>query len=414
MNGKRNRIKKKKTGKNRSTRVSFTPRKSRFPKTAIMIAMLFLIGFLFLLSASPYIFKSSKYQTIGHQILDIEKRGGFFVNNSHYLHLDNLIDKMIENIMIKLSLDKNLTHAKAIKQLQQTDFPENEAEAILEAINKTLVDSNFVHQKTQLLSLTLTGRKLDTDIQNIVNGIKNTLQISVENIDVASYTRGSAREEFVKTFLKENKNILGYLSQHINDDFYFTDCYNTTVIYLSIADVLNLPLYSVHIPNHSFLRWYIDEANYLNWEATKGKRSNDYSYTILTGIKLSDSAVKNGVYFRKLNRSENFGTRYILMGNVMIQTAEMQNSDKKVNYYNKALQYFNKALAANPNFSVVKNNIGIAYELLGNAMLKKERRRITTEYYDPAIDSYKEALSAFPRNQDIRRNVESLKEKLRE
>ncbi len=357
--------------------------------------------------------KRNSYNTIGHQILDIEKKAGILVNNGHYLFFENLIDKIIENLIVSLRPNENLSRDEAIIFFQMVNFTEKEAEVILKIINKTLVDNNFVHQNAQLLTLTFNGRKLDADIKNIIKD-KNkeiTSRISVKNLDVSGYVISLEREKIVKTFLRENSDKIDYLFNHIDDDYYFTDCYNTGAIYLSIADILNLPLYSVHIPNHLFLRWYIDETNYFDWEATRGKRSNDYSYTILSGIKPSDSVVKNGVYFRKLSRVENFSTRYILLGNFMIQDAEIQNIDKKVDYYNKALLYFRKALASNPNFGVVNNNIGIAYEKLGDTMLKKHNRSMAIEYYNSAIGSYKNAVLTFPENQQIRQNLKSLQEK---
>ncbi len=357
--------------------------------------------------------KRNSYNTIGHQILDIEKKAGILVNNGHYLFFENLIDKIIENLIVSLRPNENLSRDEAIIFFQMVNFTEKEAEVILKIINKTLVDNNFVHQNAQLLTLTFNGRKLDADIKNIIKD-KNkeiTSRISVKNLDVSGYVISLEREKIVKTFLRENSDKIDYLFNHIDDDYYFTDCYNTGAIYLSIADILNLPLYSVQIPNHLFLRWYIDETNYFDWEATRGKRSNDYSYTILSGIKPSDSVVKNGVYFRKLSRVENFSTRYILLGNFMIQDAEIQNIDKKVDYYNKALLYFRKALASNPNFGVVNNNIGIAYEKLGDTMLKKHNRSMAIEYYNSAIGSYKNAVLTFPENQQIRQNLKSLQEK---
>lgn len=358
-------------------------------------------------------FKRNSYNTIGHQFLDIEKKAGILVNNGHYLFLDNLMDKIIENLIVSLRPNENLSRDEAIIVFQMVNFTEKEAEVILKIINKTLVDNNFVHQNAQFLTLTFNGRKLDADIKNIIKD-KNkeiTSRISVKNLDVSGYVISSEREKIVKTFLRENSDKIDYLFNHIDDDYYFTDCYNTVAIYLSIADILNLPLYSVHIPNHSFLRWYIDETNYFDWEATRGKRTNDYSYTILSGIKLSDFVVKNGVYFRKLKRSENFSTRFILLGNVMIQNAEIQNSDKKVDYYNKAILYFKKALASNPNFSIVNNNIGIAYEFLGDTMLDKQHRNMAIENYNSAIGLYRKAVLAYPESQEIRQNLKSLQEK---
>lgn len=357
--------------------------------------------------------KRNSYNTIGHQILDIEKKAGILVNNGHYLFFENLIDKIIENLIVSLRPNENLSRDEAIIAFQMVNFTEKEAEVILKIINKTLVDNNFVHQNAQLLTLTFNGRKLDADIKNIIKD-KNkeiTSRISVKNLDVSGYVISLEREKIVKTFLRENSDKIDYLFNHIDDYYYFTDCYNIGAIYLSIADILNLPLYSVQIPNHLFLRWYIDETNYFDWEATKGKRSNDYSYTILSGIKPNDSVVKNCVYFRKLSRVENFSIRYILLGNFIIQDAEIQNIDKKVDYYNKALLYFRKALASNPNFGVVNNNIGIAYEKLGDTMLKKHSRSMAIEYYNSAIGSYKNAVLTFPENQQIRQNLKSLQEK---
>ncbi len=44
------------------------------------------------------------------------------------------------------------------------------------------------------------------------------------------------------------------------------DCDTGAMLYLAIAEVLELPIYNVTVPKHSFVRYYYKDMEYLNWD----------------------------------------------------------------------------------------------------------------------------------------------------
>jgi tetratricopeptide (TPR) repeat protein len=339
-----------------------------------------------------------KYHTITHQMVNIEGENGFDVKVNHYQKLDNVIEQSVDGIL-------NFYGISDLPATERNKFLKNnkkeEAVSILKIIDKTLTENNFLHRHAFLLKATLTGSQIDNDIKTIIRdkGHLITSRDSFSKIDISAYLENIQRETAIKTFLKGNSDKIAYIAEHIDEDYYLTDCYNTTAIYLGIGEVLGLPIKSVSIPNHSFIRWKFGDDKYIDWEVTRGILSNDYSYFQLSGINVDDPVVKNGVYFRELERNENFGIRYILLGNLILELGRNANNLKsKLAYYHKALEHFQKALGYNPKFKVVFNNIGIAYEKLGDVALKKQNKKNAIELYNNAIESYDKAYAAFPGN----------------
>lgn len=357
-----------------------------------------------------------KYDTMAHRFLDLERESGFEVKGSHYRLVDRLLERILDKLKDSYGLAGHSRREVADFFKGKKKYSEQEAEKILKLIDDALIQNNFIHRNSGLLKETLTGRRLDNDIKRIIAEKKEiiTSRDSVEGLDISGYVDGEAREKAVKTFLKENRDKVNYIFNHLDEEYYFTDCYNSAAIYLSVADVAGLPLNSVIIPNHVFLRWSLGGKGYLDWEETVGRRSRDHGYSRLSGIALNDLVVKKGIYFRSLKRGENYSIRHILIGNIMLRAGSFYpQQDMKNIYYGKALSHFEKALGRNPLFEVAYNNIGMAYEKLGdNAPEKQEREKL--EYYTKALESYDRACNAHPGNRDFLEQKESLMKKIRE
>jgi len=129
------------------------------------------------------------------------------------------------------------------------------------------------------------------------------------------------------------------------------DCDNASLIYLSIAEALKLPLSAVYTPHHVFVRFDAD-GNSLNWETTSGMELSDDYYR--DRLNISDESVRNGVYLRNLTREETIAIVYDNRGNAW---------DDKGNPDN-AIADYNSAIELDPNFAV-------AYYNRGNAKLRK-------------------------------------------
>ncbi len=358
------------------------------------------------------------HDTIAHQILDLEKRSGFEVIDAHYQVLDDLIDKIVDSIAQKLLKEKALNRRVAIEQLREKQYSKNDALVLLQTVNTSLIENNFAHRNAHLLKVTLTSQELDADILRLVVSEHERLRSreSIQEFDLSGYIGDSERREQIRTFLKANCDKIQHFYEHPNEDYFYTDCYNTTAIYLSLADVLDLPLRSVNAPNHAFVRWHFSETEYLDWEATRGEPLDDTAYMKQGRLAPEHAAVKNGVYLRSLKRSENLGMRHILIGNLMLRagTAHQQQGvcEKAKARYKKALEHFSEALQKNPRFTVVHNNIGIAYEYLADAARTARADQLSHEYYEQAIRSYHKAALASPDGVEVERRAKSLRAKM--
>ncbi len=126
-------------------------------------------------------------------------------------------------------------------------------------------------------------------------------------------------------------------------------CLGRTVIYRAIADILNLPIAAVNVPEHSFVRWHLKDL-YLNWETTSGKELKDFDYFI--GFNISEKAIENGVYLQSITEDEHLkGSYHLSVGYVL--------GRKGKNH--QALQHYLKAVEINPKDPEALSNVGVLF-----------------------------------------------------
>jgi tetratricopeptide (TPR) repeat protein len=150
------------------------------------------------------------------------------------------------------------------------------------------------------------------------------------------------------------------------------DCDDNSIIYLGIADVLNLPFKLVEVPHHAFVRWHFDEDNYFNWETTCSSKRLDYIYKSKYGIP--EISIKKGVYLKSLNTKETYSIVYGNKGLALF----MAERDKE------AIKALNKSLELNPK-SV------LAYGVKGDSLCYLRK-------YDKAIGCYNKMLELHPKH----------------
>ncbi len=126
------------------------------------------------------------------------------------------------------------------------------------------------------------------------------------------------------------------------------DCDNYCALYVAIAEVLKIPIVPVYAPNHSYIRFYLDDGSYINWETTKGA-SYDDEYYIKT-LRIPDISLKRGVYLKTLSRKEFIGVEYNNIGAYLLMMKQFAG----------AVPYFNTALQSYPKFSSAYHNRGTA------------------------------------------------------
>lgn len=130
------------------------------------------------------------------------------------------------------------------------------------------------------------------------------------------------------------------------------DCDNYCALYISIAEVMKIPIVPVYAPNHSFLRFYFDDGSYLNWEPLESKPLADSYY--INKFKISEKSISEGVYMKTLTKKEFLAVEHNNIGAYFMS----------VQKYNNAISSLNAAIKINPGFSSAYHNRGTSYYAL--------------------------------------------------
>lgn len=141
-------------------------------------------------------------------------------------------------------------------------------------------------------------------------------------------------------------------------------CLSLSVLYLSIAERLGLPVYGVVVPGHFFVR-YDDGKRRLNIETTSnGGSANDEHYL----SKFSPPNSPRTLYMKNLTKKQTLGCFFNNLG----------NSYMKVGDTDKAFEVLLRAVQINPLLSEANMN-------LGNVYLKKKMPLQAVEQYEKAL-----------------------------
>jgi len=142
-------------------------------------------------------------------------------------------------------------------------------------------------------------------------------------------------------------------------------CLSLSVLYLSIAERLELPVYGVVVPGHFFVR-YDDKDRPFNIETTqKGTSPPDGHY--IKDFKVPQDK-QQAVYLRNLGKKETIGCFFNNLGNVYSDLNDIENA-----YY-----YQQKAVDINPLLAEARMN-------LGNILLKKNMVDLAIQQYQSAL-----------------------------
>ena len=142
-------------------------------------------------------------------------------------------------------------------------------------------------------------------------------------------------------------------------------CLSLSILYLSVAERLGLPLHGVVVPGHFFVR-YADKGKSFNIETTqKGASPPDEHY--IKEFKIPQDK-EQAVYLQNLGKKETIGCFFNNLANVYFDLNNIENA-----YY-----YQQKAVDINPLLAEARTN-------LGNIFLKKNM-------VDSAIEQYQIAL----------------------
>ena len=191
------------------------------------------------LASPPY---TAKYHTVAHDILKLESEC-MTVTPDMYRLLDSLIDE---------------AHADAAMKpgIQPFEF--------FSIVDRILVAHNFVFPYNGLVTALSTGLR------------------------PATFSPDDARQ-----FLEHGPNFRRRQAIETNQShiFYVVDCDLSSILYVAIAQTLNLPVYLNEIPGHNFVRWSAGDLHF-NWDSNYGDSFSNAMYTEESHIpqKLSGTA----------------------------------------------------------------------------------------------------------------------------
>ena len=136
----------------------------------------------------------------------------------------------------------------------------------------------------------------------------------------------------VQGLKRDNRFINGYLARKKGT------CVTMPMLYLILAERLQMPMYAVRAPNHFFLR-YLPQNVSLNWEAnveatSGGGFSSDEDYTI--DMKIPKEGIRSGMYLRTLRKKEYLAS--LLLLNVA-EYIELKDLSKAQHYAELAMHY---------------------------------------------------------------------------
>lgn len=143
-------------------------------------------------------------------------------------------------------------------------------------------------------------------------------------------------------------------------------CLSLSILYLAVAERLNLPINGVVVPGHFFVR-YTDRSKSFNIETTqKGANAPDKHY--IKEFKVPQDGRRN-LYLRNLSRRETIGCFFNNLANVYFDDGNIDNA-----YY-----YQQKAVDIAPLLAEARTN-------LGNIFLKKDMADMAVQQYVAAIE----------------------------
>ena len=151
------------------------------------------------------------------------------------------------------------------------------------------------------------------------------------------------------------------------------DCDIYSFLYLSVADILKLPLYAVSVPHHVFVRWDPDERhnpldpnapenkNDFNWETTSSMILDDNHYK--TGHDIPQVAISRGIFLRSMSSDETLLFHLSTIGYTLLTTKNYDSAEG-------VLLYVVKSPLINP---LAYGNLGILYlDQAGRSGMREE------------------------------------------
>ncbi len=155
--------------------------------------------------------------------------------------------------------------------------------------------------------------------------------------------------EYVQTGNLEDLHLNKVIDRRIGN------CVGLSILYLSIAERLGLPLFGVNVPEHIFVR-YDDGEQMINVETGhKGMALSDTFYVARSLEKFDKESVKQGCYLQNLNKKD-------VISNIYLNRSKVRRGGGD---HKGALSDCKKSILLNPENPGAYCNRGVVYEKMG-------------------------------------------------
>ncbi len=133
------------------------------------------------------------------------------------------------------------------------------------------------------------------------------------------------------------------------------NCVGMSILFLALAERLELPLFGVNVPDHIFIR-YDDGETKINIETGHEGISLNDSFYIAHSLEPFDLlSVENGCYLENLTKRE-------VISNIFLNLSKIRRKDGRLK---EALRDCNKSIVLKPKDPAAYCNRGVIYEKMG-------------------------------------------------
>ena len=146
-----------------------------------------------------------------------------------------------------------------------------------------------------------------------------------------------------------------FCKQHLDSRYYGIDCDMGAFLYLSIGEVLHLPIHFIEVPGHNFVRWQFADHTYINWDNNSAGIYTDNDFREGRSPTESKSFTKQEEIRNHFlqNMSQNDITGYYLG----IIAAALSHEER----YAETEQLYEQSLVYRPYDAISYNNLSWMY-----------------------------------------------------
>lgn len=238
-------------------------------------------------------------------------------------------------------------------------------------------------------------------LNEIIANVQTSLRGETEPEQIIKTVNGVLFNELQFKYVQTGD--LEYISLNRVLDTGIGNCVGLSILYLCIAEGLQLPIYGVSVPEHLFVRY--DDGDFRRNIETgyNGMATPDSYYVNMPGKHISQVSIKKGSYLKNLFRSEVVADIYLNRSIIQKEKGNVELALKDMNYaiklhennaeafcnrgviYEKmkdierAIDDYDKAIALNTDYAPAYYNRGSAFA--------------ARENLDKAIMDYSKAIS---------------------